>query len=62
MNATNEILAELGALSPVVRDISRGTPYGVPAGYFDGFSDQVMARLSAERGDVEDAVPSFAIG
>jgi hypothetical protein len=47
MNAKNEILEELRMLSAVVKDISRETPYRVPAGYFDGFP-ALMLGLTGE--------------
>ena len=47
MNAKNEILEELRMLSAVVNDISRETPYRVPAGYFDGFPT-LMLSLTGE--------------
>src|ERR1700754_47626 len=43
MNAKNEILEELRLLSAVVNDISRETPYRVPAGYFDGFPALILS-------------------
>jgi hypothetical protein len=42
MQAKNEISEELGVLSAVVNEISRETPYGVPAGYFDGFPARML--------------------
>ncbi len=63
MNTRNEILDELGVLSPIVRNLSRETPYGVPAGYFDTFPLLVMGRLGAAGTDLaENTEPSFAIG
>src|ERR1700754_1866063 len=43
MNAKNEISEELRLLSAVVNDISRETPYRVPAGYFDGFPALILS-------------------
>ena len=58
MQAKNEISDELRLLSAVVSGISRETPYGVPAGYFDGFSALVLRLIGSEEGAGE---PSFAI-
>ena len=52
MNAKNEILEELRLLSAVVNDISRETPYRVPAGYFDGFP-ALMLSLTGEAAGAE---------
>jgi hypothetical protein len=49
MQAKNEILEELRLLSAVVDKISRETPYGVPAGYFDDFP-AFMLSLTSEAG------------
>lgn len=49
MQAKNEILEELRLLSAVVNEISRETPYGVPAGYFDDFP-AFMLSLTSEAG------------
>jgi hypothetical protein len=57
MNAKNEILEELRLLSAVVNDISRETPYMVPAGYFDGFP-ALMLSLTGEAAGAEG--PFFA--
>ena len=57
MNAKNEILEELRLLSAVVNDISRETPYRVPAGYFDGFP-ALMLSLTGEAAGAER--PLFA--
>ena len=57
MNAKNEILEELRLLSAVVNDISRDTPYRVPAGYFDGFP-ALMLSLTGEAPGAEG--PFFA--
>lgn len=57
MNAKNEILEELRLLSAVVNDISRETPYRVPAGYFDGFP-ALMLSLTGEAAGAER--PFFA--
>jgi len=57
MNAKNEILEELKLLSAVVNDISRETPYRVPAGYFDGFP-ALMLSLTGEAAGAEG--PFFA--
>jgi len=59
MNAKNEILEELRMLSAVVNDISRETPYRVPAGYFDGFPT-LMLSLTGEAPGTEK--PFFAPG
>jgi hypothetical protein len=48
METKNEISVELGALSEPVSRISRQTPYGVPAGYFDRFPALVMGRITAK--------------
>jgi hypothetical protein len=53
-------------LSAVVSGISRETPYGVPAGYFDGFSARVLSLIgeSAEGPSAKELLagePSFAI-
>jgi hypothetical protein len=48
METKNEISVELGALSELVNTISRQTPYGVPAGYFDRFPTLVMGRITAK--------------
>lgn len=46
MEERNEISVELSALSALVGGISRQTPYGVPAGYFDQFSALLMSRIA----------------
>lgn len=67
MQAKNEILEELRLLSAVVNQISRETPYGVPAGYFDDFPT-VMLGLTNETGAEEpffakdkDKSPTFSV-
>ena|ERR1700755_2943497 len=52
MQAKNEISEELRLLSTVVNDISRETPYGVPAGYFDGFP-ALMLSLNGKAAEAE---------
>jgi hypothetical protein len=46
MEERNEISVELSALSALVGGISRQTPYGVPAGYFDQFPALLMSRIA----------------
>ncbi len=48
MQARNDISEELRSLSVLVDGISRQTPYVVPAGYFDGLAQLVLARVSAK--------------
>ncbi|HEY4285478.1 MAG TPA: hypothetical protein VGN00_00145 [Puia sp.] len=57
MNVRDEILEELRLLSAVVNDISRETPYRVPAGYFDGFPALILS-LTGEAAGAEG--PFFA--
>jgi len=45
MQEKNEISEELRLLSAVVSGISRETPYGAPAGYFDGFSVRMLSLI-----------------
>ncbi len=59
MQAKNEISEELRLLSAVVNDISRETPYRVPAGYFDGFP-ALLLSLTGEAAEAEG--PFFATG
>jgi hypothetical protein len=56
MQAKNEILEELRLLSAVVSGISRETPYGEPAGYFDGFPAR-MAYMVDRAGFGADSAP-----
>jgi hypothetical protein len=50
MKAKNEILEELRLLSAIVNNISRETPYRVPAGYFDGFPALMLSLTGAAPG------------
>jgi hypothetical protein len=47
MESNDEIAVELMALSEPVSRISRESPYGVPAGYFDRFPTAIMTRIAA---------------
>ena len=55
MDAKNEISEELRLLSAAVNNISRDTPYQVPAGYFDGFPVLLLSHL----GELGEELPSF---
>lgn len=48
MEERNEISVELSAISALVGEISRQTPYGVPVGYFDQLPATVMSRVGAK--------------
>lgn len=50
MDNRTTILNELKEISPVVAQIGFNTPYGVPAGYFEGLAGQVLARVKEEEG------------
>ena len=43
------ILDELNQISPLVAGIGAANPYTVPEGYFEAFSELLMARIKVER-------------
>ena len=50
MKNINEIVNELGGISPSVAAIPRGeAPYAVPSGYFEAFADKLMERIKSGR-------------
>jgi hypothetical protein len=46
MDIREEILKEISELSPVVANIPKRNPFSVPEGYFDQFSDSVLAKIA----------------
>jgi hypothetical protein len=55
MENRNNILKELREISPVVADISRQAPYAVPAGYFEGLTNQLLQLVKA--GETSSVLP-----
>jgi major membrane immunogen (membrane-anchored lipoprotein) len=49
MENRNNILNELREISPVVAGIGHQIPYSVPAGYFEGFADQLLQLVKADQ-------------
>lgn len=47
MESRNNIVNELKEISPVVAQIGFDNPYQVPAGYFEGLAQQILARVEA---------------
>src|SRR6516164_5402449 len=56
MDSRLTILAELREISPLVAGISPVTPYMVPQGYFEGFSNLVLQRVKLQ----EDPIAELA--
>jgi hypothetical protein len=54
MENRNTILNELKEISPVVAQIGFQLPYQVPAGYFEGLPEQILARV---KGSEEEGSP-----
>lgn len=48
MEHRNNIENELKEISPVVAEIGFQLPYRVPAGYFEGLAEQILARVKEE--------------
>lgn len=48
MNNAQEILKELQMLSPLLAGIPKTNVFQVPAGYFDGFPEEMLTRVSGE--------------
>lgn len=50
MENRNTILKELNEISPVVAQVGFQHPYEVPAGYFEGLPERILALVKADEG------------
>lgn len=54
------ILEELKGISPVLGDLTPVMPYEVPAGYFESFAAQLMAKLKEKEPDVKQELENLS--
>ncbi len=61
MKPVNDIMREMEQLSPTIAAIGNGNVYAVPSGYFDNFTETVLAQLNAEQILYKNISTPFAI-
>lgn len=57
MNDHNPIQSELSAISPLLAEIPKSTPFVAPKGYFDQFSNRILAKIEAQETEKEELSP-----
>lgn len=57
MNNHHPIQSELSAISPLLAEMSKSTPFVTPEGYFDQFSNRILAKIDAQESEKEVLSP-----
>jgi hypothetical protein len=57
MKDQQNILLELTSLSPFVADLPKNTPFEAPDGYFNQFSNRILAKIEAQETEKEALSP-----
>ena len=51
------IQSELSAISPLLAEMPKSTPFVAPKGYFDLFSNRILAKIEAQETEKEELSP-----
>jgi hypothetical protein len=57
MNNHHPIQSELSAISPLLAEMPKSTPFVAPKGYFDQFSNRILAKIEAQEPEIEELSP-----
>lgn len=57
MNNHHPIQSELSAISPLLAEMLKSTPFVAPKGYFDQFSNRILAKIEAQEPEKEVLSP-----
>jgi hypothetical protein len=57
MNDHHPIQSELSAISPLLAEMPKSTPFVAPEGYFEQFSNRILAKIEAQETEKEELSP-----